>query len=146
MDEIKALKFSIELKQTAKGIWYLGSLKMNIDNIDEFNSLVDDLALSVEKKIKKFNCKNLVNNNSIQEKEEIILDSEEEKLFNHLKKIRLELAKQEKYPPYVIFHDSMLKKMAKQKPVSPESMQELIGEKKFEKYGKIFVKEIFQFI
>ncbi len=149
MDESINSKFTIELKQTAKGIWYIGSLKINVEDINEFNSLIDNLVLNVEEKIKKLNNPNEineVNEAGIQEKEEIFLTPEEERLFNHLKEIRLELARTEGYPPYIIFHDSMLKKMAKEKPQSHESMKELIGEKKFEKYGKIFVREIFQFV
>lgn len=146
MEELKTSKFNIELKQTARGIWYLGSLKINVDSIEEFNSLIDDISPRIEEKIERINSKNRIKEVSVQEKEEIFLTPEEEGLFSHLKRIRLELAKKENYPPYVIFHDSILKKMAKQKPVSHESMKELIGEKKFEKYGVIFVKEIFQFI
>ncbi|MEN9626020.1 MAG: hypothetical protein RL557_348, partial [archaeon] len=40
---------------------------------------------------------------------------------------------------------SQLLKMVQSKPVSFESMKEVIGEKKFEKYGARFVREIFQF-
>jgi len=143
---IKTPKISVDLKQTVRGRWYLGSLKVNTDHLEELESLIEAIAVKIEEKIKKLNGEGEIRNEDIKEKpEEIILSPEEEKLFIHLKKIRLELANKENYPPYVIFHDSMLKKMAKQKPVSHESMRELIGEKRFEKYGEIFVREIFQF-
>ncbi len=146
MEEISP-KISADLKQTAKGIWYLGSLKINVNNIEELDYLLDATSSRVELKINNLNNKaeTIIKDKNL-EKEEIVLDPLGERLFNHLKKIRLEIARKEGYPPYVIFHDSVLRKMAKQKPVSLESMRELIGEKKFEKYGSIFVKEIFQFI
>ena len=149
MEEIKIPKYSIELKQTAKGVWYLGSLKIEFNNIEEFDSLVDKISLKIEEKINKLNDidnKDILSKKPAKKKEEIFLNPEEERLFEHLKGIRLELAKKEDYPPYIIFHDSMLKEMAKKRPASLQSMKELIGEKKFEKYGKIFVREIFQFI
>jgi len=143
---IKTPKISVELKQTAKGAWYLGSLKVNTDYLEELESLIEAISVKIEGKIKKLNGEIETKEEDIEEKtEEIILSPEEERLFLHLKKVRLELANKENYPPYIVFHDSMLKKMAKLKPVSHESMLELIGEKKFEKYGKIFIKEIFQF-
>jgi len=149
MEEIASPRLSVDLKQTAKGFWYVGSLKVNADNIEELDSLMDTASFRVERRINKLNHEEIGERETAEkqneDKEEIILTLEEERLFLHLKKVRLELANKENYPPYIIFHDSMLKKMAKLKPVSHESMLEIIGEKKFEKYGKIFIKEIFQF-
>jgi len=155
MEETKAPRYTIELKQTAKGVWYLGSLKLDVESVEEFNRLIDEIAPKIGWKINELNNKQLgikkenkenKENKTNKVKEEIVLNPEEERLFNHLKEIRLELARKEGYPPYVIFHDSALRQMAIQKPQSLESMKELIGEKKFEKYGKIFVREIFQFV
>ena len=143
MEEKK--KYTLELKQTIKGIWHIGSLKINVNNFEEFNSLVDEIVPKLEWKIEELNNKSTPSKKSPKKKEEIILTPEEEKLFEHLREVRLELASKEGYPPYIIFHDSALKQMAKEKPQSHQSMEKLIGEKKFDKYGKIFVKEIFQF-
>ena len=49
----------------------------------------------------------------------------------------MDLSRTENIPPYVVAHDSVLKRLAKAKPMSKEEMIEAegIGEKNFEKYG-----------
>ena len=44
-------------------------------------------------------------------------------------------------PPYIIFHDSHLKRLAKEKPRTNEDLVKIIGEKKVEKYGEL-IEEI----
>ncbi|MFT7098748.1 MAG: ATP-dependent DNA helicase RecQ [Rickettsiales bacterium] len=67
-------------------------------------------------------------------------DSENE-LFNILKAKRLELAKQNNLPPYVIFHDKALIQMIQLKPKSLREMMKIngVGEAKLENYGQIFL-------
>lgn len=140
----KIPKLSVELKQTSKGIWYLGSLKINAETTEELDRLVESSVNNLNLKIKRLNTKCI----SIEKPTtEIILNDAEEKLFNKLREIRMDLAKKENYPPYVIFHDTVLKQFAKLKPTTKEKMLKIedVGEKRFEKYGELFLKAIQKF-
>ncbi|MCK8827377.1 DNA helicase RecQ [Natroniella acetigena] len=68
-------------------------------------------------------------------------------LFSILREFRMKLAKKEDLPPYVIFHDSTLKEMAHQKPLTKEAMLEIkgVGPIKFQRYGKHFLEKIKKF-
>ena len=60
------------------------------------------------------------------------------KLFDKLKKLRLEIAREERMPPYIIFSDKTLIDMAVKIPVSKSEMLNVsgVGENKFVKYGE----------
>ena len=73
----------------------------------------------------------------------IVLETEEEQeLFDKLKAKRLEIAKAEKLPPYIIFHDKTLVEIARTKPTCEKDMLNItgVGQGKFEKYGEIFLQ------
>ena len=63
-------------------------------------------------------------------------------LFKKLKELRLEFARAENLPPYVIFHDKTLLEMVYTKPKTLEDMAEIsgVGEHKLQKYGIAFLK------
>lgn len=65
-------------------------------------------------------------------------------LFDALRKKRTELAKEQGVPPYVIFHDSVLRDMTGFKPRSLSALSELpgIGAAKLDKYGMAFLEVI----
>jgi len=65
-------------------------------------------------------------------------------LFAALKAARLELAKAQNVPPYVIFHDKTLREMAIFKPDSMTALLDIsgMGEKKAERYGRTFLDVI----
>lgn len=67
---------------------------------------------------------------------------EEQELFARLKAKRLELAKAQNLPPYIIFHDTALIEMAKVKPETLEGMSNIsgVGAMKLEKYGEVFLE------
>jgi len=69
-------------------------------------------------------------------------------LFEGLRQLRLEISKEKKVPPYVIFHDRTLKEIAAKQPVSIEEMVGLygVGEIKLKKFGQIFVDFMIQYI
>ncbi len=76
-------------------------------------------------------------------KEVLELSSEnEESLFEKLRLKRLELAKSQNLPPYIIFHDKTLIEMVKSKPKTLEELGKLsgVGETKLKKYGKEFLR------
>jgi len=70
------------------------------------------------------------------------LESEDDKeLFAALKALRMDIAKEQNVPPYVVFHDKTLIEMVIQK---PQAMYELagipgIGQSKLNKYGQAFL-------
>lgn len=71
------------------------------------------------------------------------LESEEEnELFAKLKAKRLEIAKEQKVPPYLVFHDKTLFEMIKVKPKSLEDMKQIsgVGEAKIKSYGELFLE------
>lgn len=63
-------------------------------------------------------------------------------LFEQLRRLRLEIAKEEKVPPYIVFSDKTLAQMCIARPKSKEEMLAVsgVGEKKYEKYGERFLK------
>lgn len=65
-------------------------------------------------------------------------------LLTALKAMRLELARTQNVPPYVIFHDRTLHEMANLKPSAISELSRIsgIGEKKCERYGALFLKVI----
>lgn len=66
------------------------------------------------------------------------------KLFERLKKLRLEIAREESMPPYIIFSDKTLIDMAAKMPASKPEMLDVsgVGENKFAKYGERFLEVI----
>jgi ATP-dependent DNA helicase RecQ len=69
---------------------------------------------------------------------------ESQMLFDALRQKRLLLAKQQKVPPYVIFHDSVLQALAEVKPMTIDEMRNIsgVGEVKLKRYGKVFLAVI----
>ena len=65
-------------------------------------------------------------------------------LFEALRTCRRDLAKEAGVPPYVIFHDSVLREMAAQRPTSRSALMHLsgIGARKLEAYGDAFLEVI----
>jgi len=65
-------------------------------------------------------------------------------LFEALRTCRRDLAEEAGVPPYVIFHDSVLREMAAQRPTSRSALMHLsgIGARKLEAYGDAFLEVI----
>lgn len=65
-------------------------------------------------------------------------------LFESLRALRMEIAKKEKVPPYVVFSDKTLIHMCAAKPKTKEEMLAIsgVGEFKYEKYGEIFINTV----
>ncbi|EHJ00151.1 ATP-dependent DNA helicase RecQ [Clostridium sp. DL-VIII] len=73
---------------------------------------------------------------------------EDNELFETLRAIRQELARENGVPPYIVFGDVTLKEMAINYPVTREKMLKIsgVGEVKYNKYGKAFEDAIIKFI
>lgn len=70
------------------------------------------------------------------------LTDREEELFEKLRALRLDIAREEKMPPYIVFSDKTLTHMCMVKPGTKEEMLTVsgVGEYKFEKYGQRFME------
>ncbi|MCB9188820.1 MAG: DNA helicase RecQ [Flavobacteriales bacterium] len=68
-------------------------------------------------------------------------------LFEVLRKLRLEISKDEGVPPYIVFNDATLKEMAAEKPTYDEAFLSIdgVGKAKLEKYGHLFMNKILAF-
>lgn len=67
---------------------------------------------------------------------------EDEKMFEKLRTLRMEIAREAKVPPYIVFSDKTLTHMSIVKPQSREEMLNVsgVGEVKYEKYGERFLE------
>jgi ATP-dependent DNA helicase RecQ len=67
-----------------------------------------------------------------------------ESLMDALRKLRNQIAQQEKMPPYIIFNDASLQDMANKKPLSLDAFSDVrgVGAAKLEKYGEQFISLI----
>ena len=66
------------------------------------------------------------------------------KLFDKLKELRLEIAREEKMPPYIVFNDKTLIDMCAKMPITKSDMLNVsgVGENKYGKYGERFIAVI----
>jgi ATP-dependent DNA helicase RecQ len=70
-----------------------------------------------------------------------------QELFDILRKLRKRIAEEENVPPYIIFQDRTLEKLASHFPTTWEALQTIpgIGEKKLKRFGPRILKEIVGF-
>ena len=75
------------------------------------------------------------------------LDEYQKELYALLKAKRLEIAREEKVPPYIVFTDRTLLDMCVKAPQTKEEMLKVsgVGENKFGKYGRQFLECIAEF-
>ena len=71
-------------------------------------------------------------------------DDEDEALFQRLRALRLDIARELGKPPYIVFSDKALRGMARLKPVTDEEFLQVdgVGERKLEQYGERFMDVI----
>jgi ATP-dependent DNA helicase RecQ len=68
-------------------------------------------------------------------------------LFEVLRKVRMEIAREEHMPPYIIFSDKALKDMSSKMPINKSEFLQVagVGEVKCEKYGERFMEAVLQY-
>lgn len=95
-----------------------------------------DSLVKKEKTVKKAEAK----------KRSIFTTSEQEELFQRLRALRLSIAKEQRVPPYIIFHDSTLIEMVCLKPKNLYELGQIagVGKTKLEHYGNSFLEIIKQ--
>lgn len=76
-----------------------------------------------------------------------IIESVDAKLLQHLKNVRIQLARSQGVPPYIIFHDSTLLELQARRPRSLNEMAEIsgVGQQKLARYGETFLMAIKEF-
>ena len=67
-------------------------------------------------------------------------------LFESLRKLRMELAREQGVPPYVVFGDTTLWAMVQHRPATLDAFATLsgVGQVKLERYGGVFLDAIQQ--
>jgi ATP-dependent DNA helicase RecQ len=81
-----------------------------------------------------------------KEKDSILPEMYQDELWEKLRLLRLEIARAQSVPPYVIFHDKTMKELMVILPDSLEEMRTVsgIGQRKIEMYGEQFLKVILE--
>ena len=76
------------------------------------------------------------------------LSAADNDLFQKLRQLRAAQAKHEGIPPYFIFSDATLRDMCRKKPQNLSEMRQVsgVGVIKAQKYGKMFLEELQQFL
>jgi ATP-dependent DNA helicase RecQ len=74
--------------------------------------------------------------------EQPLLQGMDKKVFGRLRELRAGLAREERLPPYCIFHDRTLREMVSTLPKTPEELLRIVGvgEVKLKKYGQSFLR------
>lgn len=108
-------------------------------------------VLKGEKKIELVKFRTFLEKQEAME-EKVYVKSDKEmmndRLFERLRKLRKELADQQKVPAYIVFNDAALSQMASDKPTTPYAFKSIqgVGDEKFRQYGDKFLNEIVQFV
>ena len=109
---------------------------------------ISKLKLKDTKVLVKITDEDKVTNRKLKPKKNIkgtdSLTSSGFKLFDKLKELRLEIAREEKMPPYIVFNDKTLIDMCANMPTTKSDMLNVsgVGENKYGKYGERFIAVI----
>lgn len=83
-------------------------------------------------------------------KEQVVkkIKIEENELFTILKELRMDISREEKIPPYMIFGDATLKELSNRMPITKEQFLDIsgVGNSKLNKYGEKFMSKIKEYI
>lgn len=152
----RSMESELHLKQIMnkliiEGYLYLTNDKYSIVKVDKSAKAVVMgqarviMKLSKETTMKQQTGEEKVSN-KIKRKSEV-LTSKGLDLFEALRQIRTQLAKEEGMPPYIIFSDKTLTDMCIKQPFDKTEMLMVsgVGENKYEKYGQQFLAAIMEF-
>lgn len=83
-------------------------------------------------------------------KEQVVkkIKNEENELFTILKELRMDISREEKIPPYVVFGDATLRELSIRMPITDEQFLDIsgVGNSKLNKYGDKFMDKIKEYI
>lgn len=82
-----------------------------------------------------------------KKKKTVDLEGVDSELFERLRAKRMQIARIQSVPPYLIFTDKTLKEMCMRRPANKEEMLQIsgVGDTKYRKYGKKFLDVIAEF-
>jgi ATP-dependent DNA helicase RecQ len=71
-----------------------------------------------------------------------------DELFEHLRELRLDIARGKGVPPYIVFNDATLEEMAAARPTTEADLSQVsgVGEQKLQEYGRAFLDAIQDFL
>ena len=81
---------------------------------------------------------------AIARKQGVVVDAEDQNLWNALRSCRKRLAEEHGVPPYVIFHDATLREMLEFRPTTESELLSItgVGHSKLERFGDEFLEVI----
>ena len=84
----------------------------------------------------------------VVEKAKAKTETQRDELFERLRVLRKRLADEQNVPAYVVFTDTTLEDMARQRPTTPDALRNVsgVGERKLNLFGKQFLDEITGYI
>jgi ATP-dependent DNA helicase RecQ len=71
-------------------------------------------------------------------------DGVDRELFEELRVLRLEIARRRRVPPYVIFHDTTLREIARVKPKTVDELRHVygVGDRKAQDLGEVILAAV----
>lgn len=71
-----------------------------------------------------------------------------DELFEHLRQLRLDIAREKGVPPYIVFADATLEEMAAERPATEDDLSKIsgVGEQKLREFGRRFLDAIQEFL
>ncbi|MBD2700605.1 DNA helicase RecQ [Spirosoma sp. BT702] len=84
----------------------------------------------------------------VVEKTRTKTETQRDELFEQLRALRKQVADQQNVPAYVIFTDTTLEDMARQRPTTPDALRNVsgVGERKLQLFGKQFLDIIVSYV
>jgi len=81
---------------------------------------------------------------AVARKQGVVVDAEDQNLWNALRACRKRLAEEHGVPPYVIFHDATLREMLEFRPTTESELLSItgVGQSKLERFGDEFLEVI----
>jgi len=81
---------------------------------------------------------------NIARKQGVVVDAEDQALWNALRSCRKRLAEEQGVPPYVIFHDATLRELLAFRPITEDQLRTItgVGASKLKRYGEEFLAVI----
>ena len=124
-------------------------------NKNSYDVLFNNEKVMIKKKIEKITRveKKITNQQSTNKNSDLNYDKNldlnyDKNLFEILRQLRIEIARKNAIPPFIVFTDLVLKQMSTVYPTDVESLLKIsgIGNYKVEKYGDIFISTIKKYL
>ncbi len=131
-------------KLVIDGYLYLTNDKYSIVKIDRSAKHLLEGTSKVIMKLPKDGLTDSGESSNKAKRKSEVLTSKGLGLFDRLRQLRTNLAREEGVPPYIIFSDKTLTDMCRKQPFSKQEMLKVtgVGEHKFDKYGQSFLEAI----